>query len=561
MIDKLIKKILKANKTNEDLENQLREVENYYLLKDFEAEKYDILFQDGGKKLLNFNNDDKTRINVDDFWKSEIGKIKTSILFKNHKHWFVREFNNFSTMTLKDKKFLGNDFRDLKIILKNCRFENCEFSDISLMPLKYSENKTSYYTNICYLELTESVFLGCKFTKTNFLAESANKCSFYGCYDFKECGFGDNGICSTIEKINISNCKFNDTKFNLDIVSLEKSDASNISNSSFVNSSLKNCRFKNCRIEECIFTNCNFMYAQFWERNYFGKNLFEESNFSGTNLTNIAFDRNNSFKNNYYDITTQIENNYLNKCKSEGRSGILTYQYIADIHYNFYNEYKNTSMKDKAYEQYYAYKKVTMLKNFPVPMLQDLMDQAVFINWSSKRLIMIFLVMVFTFVSFQAILTIGMFVLILIGVLILLAVLGGKFSREFLSYIICGFGERPKRALIWMMSMILGCAYFFMYTGVMINVPGGESYSIMYESIFTKSYLKNSLLIDVNIITFVKDYFKCLYFSVVTFTTIGFGDVVPITKWGKLLVMIEAVSSIFLINIFTATFIRKIIRD
>jgi hypothetical protein len=41
------------------------------------------------------------------------------------------------------------------------------------------------------------------------------------------------------------------------------------------------------------------------------------------------------------------------------------------------------------------------------------------------------------------------------------------------------------------------------------------------------------------------DIYDCLYFSIITWTTVGFGDFVPHTKWARLLSAVEAVFGYF----------------
>jgi len=51
-----------------------------------------------------------------------------------------------------------------------------------------------------------------------------------------------------------------------------------------------------------------------------------------------------------------------------------------------------------------------------------------------------------------------------------------------------------------------------------------------------------------------------IYFSFVTFTTLGLGDIGPLNDLGKFLICCEAVIGAFLIALFVAVFARKMIR-
>lgn len=51
-----------------------------------------------------------------------------------------------------------------------------------------------------------------------------------------------------------------------------------------------------------------------------------------------------------------------------------------------------------------------------------------------------------------------------------------------------------------------------------------------------------------------------IYFSFVTFTTLGLGDIEPVNVWGRVLICCEAVIGAFLIALFVVVFARKMMR-
>ena len=57
----------------------------------------------------------------------------------------------------------------------------------------------------------------------------------------------------------------------------------------------------------------------------------------------------------------------------------------------------------------------------------------------------------------------------------------------------------------------------------------------------------------------INSFDDALYFSLVTITTVGFGDITPITKAGRFVVMIIVLSSIFLIPVYLASLLRSFI--
>jgi len=100
-------------------------------------------------------------------------------------------------------------------------------------------------------------------------------------------------------------------------------------------------------------------------------------------------------------------------------------------------------------------------------------------------------------------------------------------GSKFLNFLY-GYGERPERPVLWSFGIIV-------------------LFSILYRSIGIFDVSKAS----------VANIWDCLYFSVVTFTTLGYGDVHPLMGIGRLLAEIEAFSGVFLIALFIFTFARR----
>ena len=62
-------------------------------------------------------------------------------------------------------------------------------------------------------------------------------------------------------------------------------------------------------------------------------------------------------------------------------------------------------------------------------------------------------------------------------------------------------------------------------------------------------------------ISFVQNYFDCFYFSITCQTTVGFGDIIPYSFWGRVITSVQAVFGYFYlafaISIFSSTAILK----
>lgn len=51
----------------------------------------------------------------------------------------------------------------------------------------------------------------------------------------------------------------------------------------------------------------------------------------------------------------------------------------------------------------------------------------------------------------------------------------------------------------------------------------------------------------------IKDFFDAVYYTVITATTVGYGDIVPLTPMGRFLAMVLAILGLFLFSLITAT--------
>jgi hypothetical protein len=105
----------------------------------------------------------------------------------------------------------------------------------------------------------------------------------------------------------------------------------------------------------------------------------------------------------------------------------------------------------------------------------------------------------------------------------------------------CGYGEDPLRVIIFSWILILFSAFFYYFFGLRF---AGE---------FQVFSLQQSL--SQNVIFF----FECLYYSVVTFTTLGYGDFIPI-GFSRVVAALEAFTGSFTIALFVVVFVKKMTR-
>jgi len=81
-------------------------------------------------------------------------------------------------------------------------------------------------------------------------------------------------------------------------------------------------------------------------------------------------------------------------------------------------------------------------------------------------------------------------------------------------------------------------------TYITIAISFGLLYTIL--SLFSSTPVFNGITGDLSQIEF---YFKHIYFSFITITTVGYGDVYPLTVLGQFLVIVEIITGIVLTNV------------
>lgn len=105
----------------------------------------------------------------------------------------------------------------------------------------------------------------------------------------------------------------------------------------------------------------------------------------------------------------------------------------------------------------------------------------------------------------------------------------------------CGYGEDPWRIILLSILLIIICAVLYAVTG--LNYNGDLVAFSMQQTMQTN--------VDV--------FFSCLYYSVVTFTTLGYGDFTPIGL-SRALAAFEAFTGSFTIALFVVVFVKKMTR-
>ena len=117
--------------------------------------------------------------------------------------------------------------------------------------------------------------------------------------------------------------------------------------------------------------------------------------------------------------------------------------------------------------------------------------------------------------------------------------------KSYILWLLCGYGERPTYALITSLEILLFFTILYMFTGLDVN-----GNIVKYDIFFISNLPINNL---------ASDFFYSLYFSIVTFTTVGYGDITPIGA-SIMLSGFEMILGVTMVGVWTATLARKITR-
>lgn len=103
----------------------------------------------------------------------------------------------------------------------------------------------------------------------------------------------------------------------------------------------------------------------------------------------------------------------------------------------------------------------------------------------------------------------------------------------------CGYGEEPLRVVLFSLFVILASAtaYFFL---------GTTSANPIYDDVTGWTF-------------YLLEFFNAIYFSVVTFTTLGYGDISPVGV-ARFIAALEAFLGSFTMALFVVVFVKKMTR-
>lgn len=344
--------------------------------------------------------------------------------------------------------------------------------------------------------ITHSDFWCVDFTNCIFKNVKFVDCHFWGC-KFEKCKTKGLGVI-------FENCMFSTPYYEC---SCDDEYEITQHSTEFMECRISGSKFKDCSLESVIWEKCQFKQDTFCEC-VMSKNIFSECGFysvmfSNSDMANMALLALENADIEFYGNYSQSEFHEsiyidLMQCKIKGMD--LT------------SEEKKVAKKKRALEltkMYYTLLKCLKSKNSNIDYLEEYRYQYHKNRMLSKE----------------------------------------KWYQQIwdrISWAVCGFGERIGRFSVWFTLIIVLFALLYMFSGVQLgerkidySLFGGTSVSMTQQ---------------------ILDFGLCLHFSIVTLSTVGYGNITPLTHMSMFFCSAQILIGILLVAIFTSIVIKKLMR-
>lgn len=117
---------------------------------------------------------------------------------------------------------------------------------------------------------------------------------------------------------------------------------------------------------------------------------------------------------------------------------------------------------------------------------------------------------------------------------------------DFLSKYIIGYGEKPFRLLCISVFIISLFALIYMFTGL-----NTMDYGLVKINLSKNMYTFNEIIIY---------YLEAWYFSMITFSTVGYGEIIALGIFGKVFVCLEVFLGITIHATWTSVLFSRLIQ-
>lgn len=394
-----------------------------------------------------------------------------------------------------------NQLYSNQIFDKTIRLENCDWRD------KYAFFECKSY-NFCIFEKTKfgkSVALSeddyIVVSGISFFYVKFNMCSFDNII-FDGCHFIGSEFenCSTQHgKIVFENCCF---RF-MEIEHNQKDFITKNICTEFLNCNIS-ATFNNCLADNLIFDNCKLIFSKFHScempGSIFDKCGFYSVKFINSNINKLSIKSTSNFELEFYNSKD------INDIDNEIYVSLVKKNFVKNLKLNS-NEaiecYRNIA------KMYFTLSKLLSVNNINDDLAREYTYRYNYFSMKIKK--DYWSKLIFT-----------------------------------LSWILCGFGERMGRFFGWFLFFILSTTTLYLFGGICVGQDKVIKYCLIGGT-------------PVSIKQFLADFLICLHFSIVTFSTVGYGDITPY-GWSHLVSAIEIIFGIILVAIFTSITVKKLLK-
>lgn len=109
------------------------------------------------------------------------------------------------------------------------------------------------------------------------------------------------------------------------------------------------------------------------------------------------------------------------------------------------------------------------------------------------------------------------------------------------------YGTSPWRVVATSLSLILVCAVLYPMTGGIREVRGDETITYL---------IRDPTQAPVRVLS--SAFLRSLYFSVVTFATLGYGDIQPVGRWARAIASVESLLGALLLALLVYVLTRSV---